>query len=106
MYKLDVSKSALLGFEVCLHKEGCSVDEYLIIDDDSAAYLVDVGGALAKSENSDAVPTGSISLTASTKYGNAFQLVVKVTENYFKVHVLTKVELKLFLASLKRAIDG
>jgi len=106
MYKLDVSKSPPVGFEVCLYREGQPVEDFLFIDADDAGYLVRTGDKIVKGNESDEATDGSVSLDKSPKHGNAYQLTVRVNDNYVKVFVLTEVELKLFIASLKRAIDG
>jgi hypothetical protein len=108
MYKLDVDKLPFSkSYTICMSKEGQPVEDYFAITDDQAGYLVDEGDRLVKGGDEQLTPANlDITLGKSTKHGNAYQLIYKVNDNYVKVFILTEVELKLFLASLKRAIDG
>ncbi len=104
MFKLDVTKTSSNAFEVCLHKEGYPIEDRLYVDLDTVQELVSDGDALLKGDTCTSL--GAVTLSKSLKHGNAYQLTAGVNENYVRVFVLTEVELKLFLASLKRAIDG
>jgi len=106
MFKLAVSKSLLEDFVICVHCEGHPVEDYLSIDAEAAAYLVSVGSSIVNGVEVDPANPSSVNLEKSSKHGNAYKLLVRVNDSYIKVFVLTEVELKLFLASLKRAIDG
>lgn len=107
MYRLDVTKDALVGYAICVYREGFPVEDYLLASPSEIQSLIDTGTKLLKGLSiDDDTPEGSISLDVSHKHGNAYQLIVRTSESYVKVFILTEVELKLFLASLKRAVDG
>jgi len=104
MYKLDVSKTPLDDYVVSVSKEGSCIEDHIAIKDDGVNFLVAECSNLLKHGLSG--PTMNQSNIALDKHGNVYQLVVHVSPSFVKSYVLTETEIKLFQASLKRAVDG
>lgn len=104
MFKLHAKKLNYDRFEICLNKEGYPIEDYLYTNDSTVRELAVTGTALIKNE--DYASTGSVTLSRSGSHGNAYHLAASINTNYVRVFILTEVELKLFIASLKRALDG
>jgi len=108
MYRLDVNKLPLgSDYSICISQDGQPVEDYICITDAQAGYLVDEGDRLVRGgEEQETPPNLDVTIGRSDKHGNAYQFIIKVSTTYLKVYILTEMELKLFIASLKRAIDG
>ena len=109
MYRLDVEKlpNSSSYYSVCLSRDGHPVEDYVCITSEQAGYLVDEGYRLVRGEDDQIIPSNlDITIGRSNKSSNSYQFIVKVSDTYLKVFILTEVEMKLFIASLKRAIDG
>lgn len=107
MYRLDVSKLELhSNYSICISKDGQPVEDHICITDAQAGYLADESDKLARGGESSIPPNLDVTIGRSGKHGNAYQLIIQVSDTYLKVYILTEIELKLFVASLKRAIDG
>lgn len=104
MYRLDVSKGPVTGYVVSVSKQGSCVEDHISLEANN------VGCLLAECANiiSHGVigPTLNEGKVALDTHGNAYQLIAHVSENYVKAYYLTLREIKLFQASLKRAVDG
>ena len=104
MYQLDVSKHST-GFEIRAHTKGCSIEDCMYVSAEDANRLVREGRSISRGNPSTSSQTPKKASFVNLGSGT-IQFVFEVVPNYIKVFVLTRVELKLFVASLKRAIDG
>ena len=106
MFKLDVNKHSEDDYSLCIYKEGSGIEEYISLDDTTVRNLVvdccDVLGKPTSDEKSLAV----MNRATLVKQGVARHLILTVGDGYTKCFTLSETEVKLFQASLKRAIDG
>ena len=105
MYSLNVSKDSL-SYCVCIRSNGLPLEDFVRFDEEAAKYLASLGPKILKGEDDYNSPVGKVYIDKSPNHGNAYKLVVSVAEHYVRVFILTEPELKLFVASLKRALDG
>lgn len=104
MYRLAVSKGRVDNYAISVSKEGSCIEDHIALDDGTAKALVAECASLLKlGTPSLAANTGKVSLDT---YNNAFQMIVHISDNFVKAYHLTRTELKLFQASLRRALDG
>ena len=104
MYRLDVSKAPMTGYVVSVSQQGSGVEDHISLTKENVHFLTTECSNIIKMGCPG--PTGNNGKVALDTHGNAYQLIVHVSDNYVRAYYLTKTEVKLFQASLKRAIDG
>ncbi|MHA2064171.1 MAG: hypothetical protein ACXABY_07300 [Candidatus Thorarchaeota archaeon] len=104
MYKLTATKTPLSDYAVSVSKEGSCVEDHFSVDASNVKYLITECKSLLQLGCPS--PTLDDSRISLDLYGNAYQMVVRVSKDYVKAYILNETEIKLFQASLKRAIDG